>query len=48
MTRNDTLAGSPTPADDTKFWGLATPLLAQLGVTRSTMMGFPCLRFEGT
>jgi hypothetical protein len=30
-----------------RFWKLAEPLLAQPGVTRSTMMGFPCLRLDG-
>jgi hypothetical protein len=29
------------------FWELARPLLARAGVTRSTMMGFPCLRLHG-
>jgi hypothetical protein len=30
-----------------RFWSLAEPLLEQAGVTRSTMMGFPCLRLDG-
>jgi hypothetical protein len=30
-----------------RFWKLAEPLLPQAGVTRSTMMGFPCLRLAG-
>jgi len=30
-----------------RFWTLADPLLARAGVTRSTMMGFPCLRLDG-
>jgi hypothetical protein len=30
-----------------RFWALAAPLLRQAGVTRSTMMGFPCLRLDG-
>lgn len=30
-----------------RFWDLAQPLLQQAGVTRSTMMGFPCLRLDG-
>jgi hypothetical protein len=30
------------------FWRLAECLLAEPGVTRSTMMGFPCLRAGGT
>jgi hypothetical protein len=32
---------------DERFWKLATPLLGQAGVTRSTMMGYPCLRLDG-
>jgi hypothetical protein len=30
-----------------RFWSIAEPLLCQAGVTRSTMMGFPCLRLDG-
>jgi hypothetical protein len=30
------------------FWELADELLAQPGVTRSTMMGYPCLRSNGS
>jgi hypothetical protein len=29
------------------FWRLAEPLLADPAVTRSTMMGLPCLRLNG-
>jgi len=29
------------------FWDLAEPLLAELAVSRSTMMGYPCLRYDG-
>ena len=29
------------------FWDLAEPLLARQGITKSTMMGFPCLRVNG-
>jgi hypothetical protein len=29
------------------FWQLAEPLLAEPAVTRSTMMGLPCLRLHG-
>jgi hypothetical protein len=29
------------------FWQLAEPLMADPAVTRSTMMGLPCLRFQG-
>jgi len=30
-----------------QFWKIAEPWLAKPGVTKSTMMGFPCLRLEG-
>ena len=36
----------PTPGEE-KFWDLAEPLLGQPDVTRSSMMGFPCLRVRG-
>jgi hypothetical protein len=36
----------PTPGEE-KFWDLAEPLLGRTDVTRSTMMGFPCLRVRG-
>ncbi len=29
------------------FWEVATPLLANGSVSKSTMMGFPCLRVHG-
>jgi hypothetical protein len=29
------------------FWDLADELLRQPGTTRSTMMGYPCLRHDG-
>jgi hypothetical protein len=35
-----------TPGEE-RFWSLADPLLRQAGVSRSTMMGFPCLRLDG-
>jgi hypothetical protein len=35
-----------TPGEQ-KFWDLAEPLLGQPEITRSTMMGFPCLRLRG-
>ena len=35
-----------TPGED-RFWELAEPLLSSPGVSRSTMMGFPCLRLHG-
>lgn len=34
-------------ARETLFWELAGQLLAEPGVTRSTMMGYPCLRANG-
>jgi hypothetical protein len=34
-------------AGEERFWELAAPLLDQAGVTRSSMMGFPCLRLHG-
>lgn len=43
MTATDT---RPTPGEE-KFWDLAEPLLGRTDVTRSTMMGFPCLRVRG-
>lgn len=30
-----------------RFWAIAEPLLDRAGITRSTMMGFPCLRLDG-
>jgi hypothetical protein len=36
-----------TTAGEDLFWELAAPLLDEAGVTRSTMMGFPCLRLAG-
>lgn len=32
---------------EAQFWHLAEPLLEAAGVTRSTMMGLPCLRVGG-
>ena len=34
-------------ANEIRFWSTAEPLLATASVTRSTMMGFPCLRVSG-
>jgi hypothetical protein len=34
-------------APDDEFWDAAAPLLQRPGVTRSTMMGYPCLRLHG-
>ena len=36
----------PAPSED-RFWDLAEPLLGRTDVSRSTMMGFPCLRIRG-
>jgi hypothetical protein len=30
-----------------RYWALTEPLLTRPGVSRSTMMGFPCLRLDG-
>jgi hypothetical protein len=45
----DPLAGERVPDADpeTWFWACASPLLDEAGVTRSTMMGFACLRVDG-
>lgn len=32
---------------ETRFWAVAEPILARAGVTRSTMMGLPCVRVDG-
>lgn len=34
-------------ARDAFFWDVATPFLADDNITKSTMMGFPCLRIDG-
>jgi hypothetical protein len=34
-------------AGEDEFWEVAASLLARPGVTRSTMMGYPCLRLHG-
>ena len=38
---------SSADAREALFWDLAQQLLAEPGVTRSTMMGYPCLRANG-
>ena len=38
---------SKPSSDEARFWSFAEPLLAAPFVTRSTMMGFPCLRVSG-
>jgi len=40
------MADKPSEIDDTLFWELAEPLLAN-GAEKSTMMGHPCLRIDG-
>jgi hypothetical protein len=40
------MSGS-TVRGETRFWALAEPLLGRPEVTRSTMMGLPCLRWKG-
>ena len=37
----------PVLPGEAKFWDLAEPLLVRPEVTRSTMMGLPCLRWNG-
>jgi len=32
---------------EARFWDLAQPMLGRAEVTRSTMMGLPCLRWNG-
>jgi hypothetical protein len=39
---------APTTEGEALFWRLAGPVLERHAVTRSTMMGFPCLRLDGT
>ena len=36
-----------TSPGEVEFWSLAEPLLERPGVSRSTMMGLPCLRVDG-
>jgi hypothetical protein len=42
-----TKAVTRSSADEVRFWSIAEPLLGAAAVTRSTMMGFPCLRVSG-
>lgn len=37
----------PMLPGEARFWDLAEPLLGRPYVTRSTMMGLPCLRWNG-
>ena len=41
------LAGAAGPTSEELFLSLGNSLLARAGVTRSTMMGLPCLRVDG-
>jgi hypothetical protein len=36
----------PTPGEE-RFWELAEVYLVRPGISRSTMMGYPCLRLRG-
>jgi hypothetical protein len=38
---------TPVRGNDERFWELAEEVLVRPGVTKSTMMGFPCLRIDG-
>ena len=40
-------ADADADAGEERFWDLTEPLLARPEVTRSTMMGFPCVRVNG-
>lgn len=42
------MSSADASAREALFWDLAQQLLAEPGVTRSTMMGYPCLRANGT
>ncbi|MGH9132649.1 MAG: hypothetical protein ACRDZZ_01835 [Ilumatobacteraceae bacterium] len=42
------MTAASTPEEhEARFWALADPMLARAGVTRSTMMGLPCMRIDG-
>jgi len=41
------MTASADSPEQGRFWALAKPLLRRAGVTRSTMIGFPCLRLDG-
>jgi hypothetical protein len=47
MTKHGKAEKTETAEGEHLFWPLARPLLERRGVTRSTMMGFPCLRVGG-
>ena len=38
---------TPDNVDVESFWAAAQELLARPGINRSTMMGYPCLRYNG-
>jgi hypothetical protein len=38
---------APVRPGEARFWDFAAPLLGRPEVTRSTMMGLPCLRWNG-
>ncbi len=38
---------SPDESPEELFWELVEPMLADPAITRSTMMGLPCVRHEG-
>jgi hypothetical protein len=41
------VTASTPDVHEARFWALAEPMLENTGVTRSTMMGLPCLRIDG-
>jgi hypothetical protein len=47
MTQHGKVEKTDTAEGEHLFRSLAEPLLSREGVTRSTMMGFPCLRVDG-
>jgi hypothetical protein len=47
VARRQRAARRPATVAEELFWDLAGPLLADPAVQRSTMMGLPCLRFDG-
>jgi hypothetical protein len=47
MSKHGTTGQTAGTQAERLFWSLAQGLLEKEGVTRSTMMGLPCLRFNG-
>lgn len=41
------MTGATPDEHEARFWAVAEPLLERAGVSRSTMMGLPCLRIDG-